>query len=986
MGKKKNRKYQRSPKRRTPNLSLCMIALDEAQFLDGCLQSIKGLVDQIIVVDTGSVDQTIEVAKRHGAKVLHQRWENDFSSARNKALNAATGRWILVLDCDEVLARPDHVHIQALIRQSEIDAYRLTTRNYTNLNNQAGWTVNDGEYSEGKSYAGWFPTTKIRLWRNKPGIRFTGKVHELVEDSILAQNGNIGDCIVPVHHYGHTEKEQRKDRYLEAGELKVHENPTDLTAMYELAIAYRNTGRLTEARKHIERVVVELSKPNVDPPFYLQNEFVLLVRADILNRLGLVDDALKSYQEVLAQFPNSYQALNNMGTILEGKGALDEALKCYQQGLEHVPKNKLLMENLERLQALGGTSGRLSLCMIVRDEEECLGRCLESVQELVDEIIVVDTGSVDRTVEIAKGFGAKVGYFDWCDDFAAARNTSLELATGDWILWLDADDILPAESHSRIRRLLARGNDKGYFFVLDDQGYENVSCLQMRLFPNLPGVQFELPIHEQVTPSLAELKVKMEATDIRVVHTGYTTPEVVAAKKERYLSIMERWLEKHPDNYNVRSHVAFTYHTSERDDEAIAAYRIIVEDSTCLQDGNFVVYATALLFLGRAFLKKGDYPKSLAYIEQAAQVDPDYILTKLSLAEVHLRSGNFEMALKNACSVVDGGRQLTFFPIDYNEVLYSAHMLAGEAYQSLGDMEAAECSFRHAAEVPIVRRSEALGALSDLFKNQGKTQAALKVLKQALKLDPENIQHFFNCGVINLGERKFTQAANSFEEVLARMPGYVPALLNLGYIAKISGRLEEAEEIYQGIIQQNSEDTEARANLGHLYLEQERYEEARGLFRQIRDRNSSLLDINLGMLVTLAQQKEWTIFADLAQEVLVLFPEMERNQGDLKNTDQAARTLTILGALLVRRRLHKCAELAFSAAVFLDGNCFEARRCLGEIYMMMGAYWKAIAQYEALLLANSKEKEAYQHLGDCYRQLGVEDAAALAYAQVCVKT
>ena len=94
---------------------------------------------------------------------------------------------------------------------------------------------------------------------------------------------------------------------------------------------------------------------------------------------------------------------------------------------------------------------RISLCMIVKDEEEMLPRCLESVRGAVDEIIVVDTGSSDRSVDIAREYGASVVEFAWCEDFAAARNAGLERASGDWILFLDADEALEATARKQIR-------------------------------------------------------------------------------------------------------------------------------------------------------------------------------------------------------------------------------------------------------------------------------------------------------------------------------------------------------------------------------------------------------------------------------------------------------------------------------------------------------------------------------------------------------
>ncbi|MDP4099119.1 glycosyltransferase family 2 protein [Paenibacillus sp. P96] len=98
----------------------------------------------------------------------------------------------------------------------------------------------------------------------------------------------------------------------------------------------------------------------------------------------------------------------------------------------------------------------ISLCMMVRNEEEVLPRCLRSVMHVADEIIVVDTGSADGTVAVAKSLGAKVIQMPWKDNFAAARNRGLEEATGDWIIWLDADEVLDRGEADQLKELLSR--------------------------------------------------------------------------------------------------------------------------------------------------------------------------------------------------------------------------------------------------------------------------------------------------------------------------------------------------------------------------------------------------------------------------------------------------------------------------------------------------------------------------------------------------
>ena len=437
----------------------------------------------------------------------------------------------------------------------------------------------------------------------------------------------------------------------------------------------------------------------------------------------------------------------------------------------------------------------------------------------------------------------------------------------------------------------------------------------------------------------------------------------------------------HPDDYIVRSHVALTYHSTGRSDDAIEAYRAIIEESSCLADRNFVVYTTSLLFLGRTLMRERLYDEALEAMQKALEMDPDYILTKLSLAEVYIRRENFAMALTFAGQVVDDDRQLTFFPIDYNEILYSARVTRAEAYFGLGNVKEAIVEYESAAEVPTPRRTDALGSLSNLLKAVGETDRALEVLRRAVEEAPENQQHLFNLGVLYLDRRDFEKAEGYFNDVLARSPDNPRALLNLGFIAKTSGRLEEAESIYRRVAAADGEEIEARANLAHLLLDQERFAEAAVAFAQVRDRDDSLLDINLGFLATLAQKQDWAGFAATAPSVLSLLAELRRQSGDLDSPADACATAVRLGTWLLEQNQQKCAELAFAAAVYLDGSNHEARHQLGEAFRILGQYWQAIAQFEAILLADPRDGEAFQRLGDCYLQLGVGDAAQLAYAK-----
>jgi glycosyltransferase involved in cell wall biosynthesis/predicted Zn-dependent protease len=196
---------------------------------------------------------------------------------------------------------------------------------------------------------------------------------------------------------------------------------------------------------------------------------------------------------------------------------------------------------------------RLSVCLIVRNEEKFVGQCLKSVQGLASQIVVVDTGSTDRTIEIAREFGAEVYSFAWCDDFSAARNVALEHATGEWILMLDADEELPAAEHARLRKDMERADVIAFRLPLVDRGQEAKGrhCVP-RLFRNAPNVYFEWRIHEQVFPSLVQCGKKWGLITAigtaEILHHGYA-PEIVKDrnKVERNLKLLRQAVQERPD-------------------------------------------------------------------------------------------------------------------------------------------------------------------------------------------------------------------------------------------------------------------------------------------------------------------------------------------------------------------------------------------------------------------------------------------------------
>ena len=218
----------------------------------------------------------------------------------------------------------------------------------------------------------------------------------------------------------------------------------------------------------------------------------------------------------------------------------------------------------------------LSLCMIVKNEESCLGRCLESVHDHVDEIIIVDTGSTDRTVEIAKSYGARIYHHPWENDFSKHRNQSLSYATGEWILQLDADEELFAEDGRKIRETVETESADYYFLrfydLKRDRSVHGISNL-IRLFRNGMGMFFTQKIHNQL-----QFRGKGVLSSIRVKHYGYDlSEEKMEAKHIRTTTLLKEMLDDNPEDAYSRHQLASSYSMHREFDKVIEHGEMVLE-------------------------------------------------------------------------------------------------------------------------------------------------------------------------------------------------------------------------------------------------------------------------------------------------------------------------------------------------------------------------------------------------------------------------
>jgi tetratricopeptide (TPR) repeat protein len=338
-----------------------MVVRNEADFLSRSLESIVSIAQELVVVDTGSSDDTIAIAKRFNARVFGFQWRNDFSAARNFSLSVAISPWILVLDADEVLSSRHHKNLKELVRSSDNVAYSLIQRNYVaesgKLTWDQKWKPNGNEYKEGDGYTGYLDVPVVRLFPRNPAIGYHGCVHERVEDSIAKLGFDIRASGLVLHHYGQVRSpermRQKKQVYLELGLQKLQEDPS-ARAHFELGIQYQELGNFQQAISHF--LEARHSSEFRIADFYLgicyskvgkleqarlhlsRVQYCELLSVEILCELGLLnikdgrtEEAIKVFRQALVENQEHVAALCYLGSLLANQGQIREGIELLER-------------------------------------------------------------------------------------------------------------------------------------------------------------------------------------------------------------------------------------------------------------------------------------------------------------------------------------------------------------------------------------------------------------------------------------------------------------------------------------------------------------------------------------------------------------------------------------------------------------------------------------------------------------------------------
>ncbi|MGL5082023.1 MAG: tetratricopeptide repeat protein [Microcoleaceae cyanobacterium] len=378
----------------------------------------------------------------------------------------------------------------------------------------------------------------------------------------------------------------------------------------------------------------------------------------------------------------------------------------------------------------------IGLCMIVKNEESNLLQCLESVKPLVDEIVVLDTGSTDRTIQIARELGSNVYEFTWCHDFAVARNVALSYATQDWVLVLDADERLAPEIIPTVNQLTALENCLVVNLVRQEIGAtQSPYSLVSRLFRRHPNLQFSRPYHALIDDSVIQLLAeepgwKVTALpEVAIFHYGYQTQAIAQRNKlQTAKQAMEAYYRQYPHDPYVASKLGALYveigeivtgiHLLERGLNQLTPNP---SDKTRPQDHS-ILYELHY-HLGIAYRKQHQVALAKTHYQAATNLD---ILPRLKLG----------------------------------------------AYNNLGS----------------------------LYKEAGDLPEAKTLYEQMLSIDPSFAMGYYNLGMTLRAMGQYSEAIAAYETAIQLDPDYAEAYQNLGVVLLQLGQIQASLAPFQTAI------------------------------------------------------------------------------------------------------------------------------------------------------------------------------------------
>ena len=811
------------------HITACYIVRDDAVHLRKSIESLCGQVDEFIVGDTGSRDDSAGVAAALGSAVCSVPWTDDFAAARNAVLARATGDWIIFIDADEYFSEETRAHIRAVIEQADGSGSEVLLVPWRNIDEESGEILLD-------SYA-------PRIFRRRTGRRYVGRIHEELRDAdgTIPLSCVVAPTLLTLVHTGYskalTQTKGARNLRLLLDEVQHSEHPE--RCWRYLAETYDNLGDERMAERYA-LLNIGLGRQSL---VYASLCWRILLRiyeaqpARREKRLAVAAQAVREFPELVEMHAEYAEALAALHRYPEAIAAAHTALQTESPtaGTERSFFTDEMRAGLERRAAIWeritarAKAMHISAAVFVRDDARDMETWLANTAVYADERIVVDTGSSDGTRALAETAEAHVIDFAWRDDFAAARNAAIGAVHGDWGAVLDADESFFDPSEVRTYLAMVDVTMPSVDAVLlpiihvdEDAGErETGRAPHVRLLRMGRGLFYEGRVHEALKKQGGEPVLYHEPIALAIRHVGYSTGRI-RAKHERNLALIGRHIEEAGLQAGDCRYLADTYYGLGKYAAALIYVRAALEERVTSVGAQSHLHHLLLDVMEKEHVR---LTEQIAAARTACTMFP-------ALPDFHGRLGLLLAANGDAAALDELRHALNLHghPVDESGEASAFPAWAGAVSAACARllMEAGETS---AAEEELARaftfdtaREEALDVYTELHRRDDTVQL-LAALREMLGVDANTLSYLVrfadSYGWLKLSHTarveftRMTEDAAEEPEIYRKMRTEEPAALGMYTVGGLSASVRAMPEIL-------------------LHLEHERKTESLVLYHRLR--------------------------------------------------------------------------------------------------------------------------------------------------------
>lgn len=701
------------------------------------------------------------------------------------------------------------------------------------------------------------------------------------------------------------------------------------------------------------------------------------------NAKGFLYGEIEKYVEaeqyltnLLATYPNNPDALNNLGVIYDKQGYYDRAKEYFKKAIKIDSKNQTAISNLEYLNnTIDDKPQTISVCMIVKNEENFMPGCLATVKELADEIIVVDTGSTDRTMEIAREYGAKIYEHPWQHDFSLHRNQSIDYATGDWILILDADEELDPKEHEIIRSAIKRKDIDSISFVVYNKiqsgriGFLN----SHRLFRNHKGFKYSGIVHNQL-----EVTGKTLVSHLKVIHHGYgLSDEQMKKKAQRTETLLLQQLEENPDAIFPHFNLAQIYRGMGEPAKSLEHALITIEKLGPNDLDRRHVYVMSLDQAGCAYIGLEQFDEAEKIFKQALDYKDDYLDPMFNLGYMYMRQKRYDDAelifkkyLKTRESYSPHREWLGLILNNLNSQ-FAVYYGLGMIYFLRSQIDPALQALTRALE--FTEDFEYLHhLLARCYRHKAQFTKILEHCSKAIQFGHEDgeIRLLEGEAYLNLGDA--LSAQRSFERALEIQPNFEEARLGLVGVASLTSDPTSALAAVNKFLETSPFSPQGLATRGDLLFELGDTIAAKSSYKEsaLREPNDFKVINNLGNCYL----KE----KNFASAEYCYLSALQKNRNFLPGY----RNLAV--ALINQNRMTDALDyLEFYLSK--NPNDADIHATIADIYYHSKNYPEALKYYEKYLIFYPQNLDVIIRIADCYFNMNKLQAAMMGYKTVLAK-